>query len=1212
MMRKLLISLSLALLPVLLPAQESKENADFKLALNLYNDGFHDLALEQFRQFVSFYPTTQQGIEARFYLGMSQFALERFDESRLTFQNFALSYADHPRAPEAWESVGNAYLAEGNKRDAALSFERIHTFHPRSRLAPGALQKAADLFDELADRESSLRVLKVLSQEYARAGVYAANLRLAELYVEAGQFDAANIEIRKVIENSQETEYRGRALFLQAGLLLRRERTIAARTALIDIRTNYKSSTAFQDAMFALASLYYAEGNVPEAISTWTALAEDADVPDEMRQRAEFEIGVASEATMDVAGASRSFESAAARTGPLLSSASYRAGRIKEISGDTVGAARLYERAAADTSRSDDLLLRLIGGVKSGRWQHRPDMVALNASRLERVFPDHIVVPRVMLLWAFEELETRGDAERAEDLFRSVLRHPGGGYVKDRALLGLARSLSASGYPEKAIESYEDLHRLYPASPVRETSMEEQNRMLTFTVKDRDAGTQQLALLLGDVISEQSRSMLAFRLAEISFLQLKNFALAHEQYARALESDLAQENRPIAWFHRGASARHMADATESGGDDRTRLMEESRTSYERILLEHAEHPLAQEAFIQITELAVDMGADEEELATLASRADTLRLAGGAASQVWRWLGFGAEKVSAPDKALAWYGKAFQASRDDVLSGELLWKMGFLHAQSGEQDTAYFLLTRSFGEFGVHPFMALAGTELARLASERGDAAAVGRITEHLVPTFAYAVDAPALVRYRADAEYTSGRFSEAFGAYSDYRSAIQSDPFDPKIPSTVVVFRMALSAQRSGKHAEALRLYGEVIGRKPDADILLEAYYAIASLSELMGDLARASQAMQEASRIAGEAGGDVEGVALQSADLLFRNEQYQPALAKYGEVQAATASDSLRNALEARIIVCHFRLENLREADRRATAYVQKNPGAAHDAAEFEFERAKHHTRQGRLTQARNRFEIVIRQYPGDPLIPQALFWLGRSHELGQQPDSAAMMYDSLLRQHPTADIVPRVELSLGNAYYTLEQWDKAAPLYKKLVDNADRSPGLVQYAMNNLILTYKELSLFDGALQLTRRYIQEYPEDPDLINKRIDVGVLYQKLGYYDQSVVHLQDLLLTAPSEFEAELRYYIGEAYYYKGDHQQAILEFLKVPYLVVRRGPIDWVATSYYMAGQAYEKMSRFDQAIAMYQQIIDRNGIDAQFKTAAQREIDRVRSLDRN
>ena len=41
----------------------------------------------------------------------------------------------------------------------------------------------------------------------------------------------------------------------------------------------------------------------------------------------------------------------------------------------------------------------------------------------------------------------------------------------------------------------------------------------------------------------------------------------------------------------------------------------------------------------------------------------------------------------------------------------------------------------------------------------------------------------------------------------------------------------------------------------------------------------------------------------------------------------------------------------------------------------------------------------------------------------------------------------------------------------------------------------------------------------------------------------------------------------------------------------------------------YEKMSKYDQAMTMYKQIIDRKDTDAQFKTAAQKEIDRVKSI---
>jgi hypothetical protein len=44
-----------------------------------------------------------------------------------------------------------------------------------------------------------------------------------------------------------------------------------------------------------------------------------------------------------------------------------------------------------------------------------------------------------------------------------------------------------------------------------------------------------------------------------------------------------------------------------------------------------------------------------------------------------------------------------------------------------------------------------------------------------------------------------------------------------------------------------------------------------------------------------------------------------------------------------------------------------------------------------------------------------------------------------------------------------------------------------------------------------------------------------------------------------------------------------------------------------MSCQSYEKMGRHDQALVMYQQIIDRSGIDDVYKAAARKEINRVK-----
>jgi tetratricopeptide (TPR) repeat protein len=217
-----------------------------------------------------------------------------------------------------------------------------------------------------------------------------------------------------------------------------------------------------------------------------------------------------------------------------------------------------------------------------------------------------------------------------------------------------------------------------------------------------------------------------------------------------------------------------------------------------------------------------------------------------------------------------------------------------------------------------------------------------------------------------------------------------------------------------------------------------------------------------------------------------------------------------------------------------------------------------------------------------------------------------AIQQLQKVLESFPDAPIIPRVHLALGNLYYNTEKWDESIRNYRTIVDDSSADKQLLPIAMSNVIESYEAAGIFDAALAYTRRYLELFPNNEDSFDKKIKIGILYQRLGYNDQSVIHLQSLLAEAGSDLEGEIRYYIAEANFNKGDYQQAILDFLKVPYLVTKKGKIDWTANSLYMSGQAYEKMGRYEQALRMYQQIIDRTGIDATFKAAAKKEIDRV------
>ena len=232
-----------------------------------------------------------------------------------------------------------------------------------------------------------------------------------------------------------------------------------------------------------------------------------------------------------------------------------------------------------------------------------------------------------------------------------------------------------------------------------------------------------------------------------------------------------------------------------------------------------------------------------------------------------------------------------------------------------------------------------------------------------------------------------------------------------------------------------------------------------------------------------------------------------------------------------------------------------------------------------------------------------------GLAADTGMKLDEAAKSYENILTKYPASDVTPRILLSLGNMHFNAERFEDAIRYYQRITASPEKAGDILPYALNNLIEAYESTKLYDASLKTARDFIERYPNDESLIDKKIKIGTLSTKLGYYDQAILQFQNLIGEAGSLLEAELRYNIGEAYYYKGDYQQAILEFLKVPYLVSKQGKVNWTATSFYMAGQSYEKMSKYTEAIGMYHQVIERPGIDATFKAAAKKEIDRVKLM---
>ena len=166
-----------------------------------------------------------------------------------------------------------------------------------------------------------------------------------------------------------------------------------------------------------------------------------------------------------------------------------------------------------------------------------------------------------------------------------------------------------------------------------------------------------------------------------------------------------------------------------------------------------------------------------------------------------------------------------------------------------------------------------------------------------------------------------------------------------------------------------------------------------------------------------------------------------------------------------------------------------------------------------------------------------------------------------------------------------------------------------LVVQALASLISTYKSLQLWDGALQNAREYVQKFPNADDVVDQKITIGIALNRLNRFSEAVDYLKDLKFSVNSDQEPEIQFYIGEAYFNGGQYEQAINEFVKIP-LLSQKTKLQWEASALYFAGQSYEKLGRTNEAVRMYQEIIDRPGIQLELKRQARKLIDNIKSVN--
>jgi len=106
------------------------------------------------------------------------------------------------------------------------------------------------------------------------------------------------------------------------------------------------------------------------------------------------------------------------------------------------------------------------------------------------------------------------------------------------------------------------------------------------------------------------------------------------------------------------------------------------------------------------------------------------------------------------------------------------------------------------------------------------------------------------------------------------------------------------------------------------------------------------------------------------------------------------------------------------------------------HMAAYESYIAAHESYKAGKISEAREKFESFIRDYPENEYTDNSRFWIAESYYIENSFEDAILAYEELFRKNPDSDKVPGAMLKQGLAFFALNDNDTGRLILEKLLE--------------------------------------------------------------------------------------------------------------------------------------------------------------------------------
>jgi TolA-binding protein len=1170
------------------------ENEDLNFAKKLRRDGMYVAAAEEFLRFTEKYPQSVFRPEALFTAAESYLQAVKANDALATYEKFIETYPKDDRACLARLQRGKIFKALKRYKEGADELLLIPDENPACPVVDQALLDAADCLMSMGDSEGASKVLRRLIAERKDSQLAPrARYTLALALVNTGRDMEADQTLADVVKLYPGSPVRALALVKLGERSLAKNDYAKAESYFRVVEKDFNEDPLSEKAVLGLIDIHAKRGNEEGVLLESERFLEkfpnsdqrgkvmrgaiDAALKSKKADKALALVGslksgkAASDTTGELslltaralAGAQKTNEAIAELeamrrsypASPFLGDATVLEAELRDRSGAPLEAARLYNLALMGNADRDE------------RIRLNARLADLSAARLADTLS-------AIRYWRLVADEDKDGSAAEEALFReSVLKQRTGDVG------GATRGFEAivSRFPEGtyAAQARDRLATL-SLSPVWNENI---GRRLA-RIAAWDAGAAQRSLETGALLVEAARDAetavpilegalagsLPDSLRAKGSYYLGTARLMRAGMAAARGQDAAAERARGLDLLKGTSEKY---ASTAWGE---------RASREYIERRQGELNLA-ERLGKIEDYLAAYGRGQGRWWALTKRAQYLS---ERASQ--------GDTVSAA-AALAAANEVLRSSAPAAEKKEAMLLGASLMRARGDHAGA----ARAYGEFvssnpddpRVTGALYDLGEELLASKDYAGAAAAYDRC---IARAPGRAIAEKCMIR-KGDCLFNRGSFAEAADAYAGFAAAYPESGL-----AGDAIYREALAREKAGDAPKADELFQQLLGKEG-----LPGAVRLRTLARLGGRYLDDRQYEKARPLLVELAAGE-----RTAANLTAAGEAQLGSGDFDGAAKSFTDALALQDADVCRILSGRAKASmRLKQTD----AYERDTAALASRCAEWKglggvlLEKGRIEAEEGRCPEAARTLDELQKKFPGTPEGTEALFYLALCDLKRGGYREAAEKLETFVASAGSSAILPQAYFKLASSHYGAGNLNLAAKYYALAAESSKESD-LSFTAWKNLGSVQQQLEQWNDAASTWQKLVETFPERDGIIDVLFDLGFCYNQAGKNELAYdVYSRIPDVATSEEQQGRAHYWAGMTLKNMGRYDDAIREFLRVPYL--KTGGM-WGVTSKLEAAGCCEAKGDLAQAKTIYESVLAANGPASDWGRVASDGLKRV------